>query len=111
MAIDVETRQPRLSRGVGGLSGPAIHPIAVRMVHTVYDRVARDRDLPIIGIGGVTRWQDAAEFILAGATAVGIGTALFADLRTPKRVTRGLERWVRRQGVASLRELIGQVEH
>ncbi|MCP3904057.1 MAG: dihydroorotate dehydrogenase [Planctomycetes bacterium] len=110
MAIDVESRQPRLSRGTGGLSGPAIHPIAVRMVHAVYDAIARDARVPIIGLGGVMSWQDAAEMILAGASAVGMGTALFVDPRSPLRVRRGLEKWVRRQGCASVAELRGAVE-
>lgn len=108
MAIDVETRQPRLSRGSGGLSGPAIHAVAVRMVSEVY------RDLgsscpPIIGLGGVMRWQDAAEFILAGACAVGLGTAFFVDPRIVRDVGDGLARWVTKQGCSSIRELVGQV--
>ncbi|MHC5115407.1 MAG: dihydroorotate dehydrogenase [Planctomycetota bacterium] len=110
MAIDVESRQPRLSRGTGGLSGPAIHPIAVRMVHEVHDAIARDSGVPIIGLGGVMHWQDAAELILAGASAVGMGTALFVDPKSPLRVCRGLERWVRRQGCTSIAELCGAVE-
>jgi dihydroorotate dehydrogenase (NAD+) catalytic subunit len=109
MAIDVESRAPRLSRGTGGLSGPAVHPIAVRMVHQVYRGVAREAGVPIVGLGGVMAWQDAAELILAGATAVGIGTALFVDPRTPLAVARGLERWVARQGCRSVSELVGAV--
>lgn len=110
MAIDVETRQPRLSRGSGGLSGPALHPIAVRIVHEVHDAVARDAGVPIIGLGGVMSWREAAEFILAGASATGVGTALFVDPRAPAKVAAGLEKWVRRQGCVAIRELIGQVE-
>jgi dihydroorotate dehydrogenase (NAD+) catalytic subunit len=110
MAIDVERRRPRLSRGTGGLSGPAIHPIAVRMVHDVHRTVARDAGVPIIGLGGVLRWEDAAELVLAGATAVGMGTVLFIDPRSPRHVGRGLYRWVRRQGCASIAELVGAVE-
>jgi dihydroorotate dehydrogenase (NAD+) catalytic subunit len=106
-AIDVRTRRYRLSRGSGGLSGPAIHPIALRMVQRVYDHVARDAGLPIIGLGGVMTWEDAAEFVLAGASAVGMGTALFVDPRRPVAVRRGLERWVARQGCAALHELVG----
>ncbi len=109
MAIDVETRGPRLSRGQGGLSGPAIHPIAVRMVREVYGGVARDANVPIIGLGGVLKWQDAAEFILAGASAVGIGTGLFVDPVLPRSINRGLSAWVTRQGCRSFTELIGQV--
>ncbi len=109
MAIDVETCEPRLSFGVGGLSGPAVHPIAVRMVHEVYRNVAKEAGVPIIGLGGVMRWQDAAELILAGATAVGMGTALFVDPRSPVKVLAGLNRWVRRQGYDSIDELVGGV--
>lgn len=109
MAIDVETRRPRLSRVTGGLSGAAIHPIAVRLVHEVYRGVARDAGTPIVGVGGVMTWRDAAEFILAGASAIEMGTALFADPRSPLGVVRGLEKWVRRQGVGSVRELVGGV--
>jgi dihydroorotate dehydrogenase (NAD+) catalytic subunit len=109
MAIDVDTRRSRLSRGAGGLSGPAIHPLAVRMVHEVYRGVARDAGVPIIGLGGVMRWEDAAEMILAGASAVGMGTALFVDPRSPIKVRQGLERWVERQGCTSIRELVGEV--
>lgn len=107
MAIDIETRKPRLSRGRGGLSGPAIHNIAVRMVHEVYNNVAKSANIPIIGLGGVMRWQDAAEMILAGATGVGIGTALFSDPMVAKPILRGLSSWVERQRCTSVRELIG----
>lgn len=110
MAIDVETRRPRLSRVTGGLSGPAIHPIAVRLVHEVYAAVAKPAAAPIVGVGGVMRWEDAAEFILAGASAVQMGTALFADPKSPLRVVSGLEKWVYRQGATSVRELVGRVE-
>jgi dihydroorotate dehydrogenase (NAD+) catalytic subunit len=107
LAIDVETRTPRLSRGSGGLSGPAIHPIAVRMVREVYRDVAREANVPIIGLGGVMHWEDAAELILAGATAVGMGTALFVDPRLVGKVVDGLAGWAAKQGVASIGELKG----
>jgi dihydroorotate dehydrogenase (NAD+) catalytic subunit len=110
LAIDVETRQPRLSRGAGGLSGPACHPVAVRMVREAYEGVCRDAGVPIIGLGGVMSWADAAELILAGATAVGIGTALFVDPRVPRQVLKGLTRWVHRQGCTSVAELVGKAE-
>lgn len=110
LAIDVETRQPRLSRGSGGLSGPAIHPIAVRMVSEVYRGVARAANVPIIGLGGVMNWKDAAELILAGATAVGMGTAIFVDPILPGKVARDLDAWVKRQRCASINELVGQVK-
>ncbi len=109
MAIDVETRATRLSRGVGGLSGPAVHSIAVRMVHEVYRHVAAEAGVPIIGLGGVMTWSDAAELILAGATAVGMGTALLIDPRSPIKVRNGLRKWVQRQGCSSVGELVGRV--
>lgn len=109
MAINVHTRRPRLARGSGGLSGPAIHPIAVKLIRDAYLGVCRDAKIPIIGIGGVLTWEDAAEFILAGASAVAMGTALFIDPRSPARVARGLARWTHEQGRASISELVGQV--
>ncbi len=110
MSIDVNTRQPRLSRGSGGMSGPSVHPIAVRMVSEVYRCMARDARVPIIGLGGVMTWEDAAEFILAGATAVGMGTAMFVDPRLLPKAARGLEEWVTKQGCASIAELVGQAK-
>lgn len=115
LAIDVETRRPLLANITGGLSGPAVHAPAVRSVWEVFNRFGRDlhgagKHLPIIGLGGVMGWRDAAEFILAGATAVGMGTALFADPRSPLRVVRGLEKWVKRQGVGRVAELVGAVQ-
>ena len=109
MAIDVETRRPRLANTTGGLSGPALHPVTVRLVHLVHSQVSKPAGVPIIGVGGVTTWRDAAEFILAGATAVQMGTVLFADPRSPYKVVRGLEKWVRRQRVSSIGELAGCV--
>jgi dihydroorotate dehydrogenase (NAD+) catalytic subunit len=110
MSVDVRTRRPRLSRGRGGLSGPAIHPIAVRMVHDVHRSVAKPAGVPIIGLGGVLTWQDAAEIILVGATAVGVGTALFVDPRKPVELADGLARWVREQGAANVADLVGAME-
>ncbi len=110
MAIDVHSRRPRLANITGGLSGPAIHPIAVKLVHDCYRGVAKDTATPIIGIGGVLSWEDAAEFILAGATAVQMGTSLFVDPRSPLKVIAGLEKWVRAQSAASISELVGGVK-
>lgn len=107
MAIDVETRAPRLANTTGGLSGPALHPVALKLVHDVYRAVARQTNTALIGIGGVSRWEHAAEFILAGATAVEVGTALFADPRAPLKITKGLTAWVDRQKAAGIAELIG----
>jgi len=109
MAIDVEKRTPRLANITGGLSGPAIHPVTVRLVHLVYREVAAAASAPIIGAGGVLRWRDAAELILAGATAIEMGTALFADPKAPMRVVRGLEKWARTLGASNVGELIGAV--
>jgi dihydroorotate dehydrogenase (NAD+) catalytic subunit len=109
MGIDVKTRRPVLANVTGGLSGPAIHPIVVRLVHLVYAGLARDAGVPIVAAGGVTRWEDAAEFVLAGASAVQIGAGSFASPRAGVKLRKGLARWVQSQGAASVRELVGQV--
>ena len=104
MAIDPETRRPRLGAGVGGLSGPPVHPIAVRAVHDIH---AARPDAPIIGVGGVGRGVDAVELLLAGASAVQVGTATFADPRAPLRVLDELSGWCARHGVRAVDEIIG----
>ena len=104
MAIDVETRRSRLAHGGGGLSGRAIHPVAVRAVHEVHQRMP---DLPIVGVGGVATAVDALELLLAGASAVQVGTATFADPRAPGRVATGLQHWCARHRVRAIDELIG----
>jgi dihydroorotate dehydrogenase (NAD+) catalytic subunit len=107
MAIDPETRRPRLGAGGGGLSGAAIHPIAVRAVHDVH------RALPeatIVGVGGVTNGVDAVELLLAGASAVQVGTATFADPRAPVRVLEEVSEWCRRHGVSAVHEIIGGLD-
>jgi dihydroorotate dehydrogenase (NAD+) catalytic subunit len=104
LAIDPETRAPRLGAGGGGLSGPAIHPIAVRAVHDC--RVAYPA-ASIVGVGGVTRGADAIELVLAGAAAVQVGTATFADPRAPARVLAQVVRWCQEHQVTRLAELIG----
>jgi dihydroorotate dehydrogenase (NAD+) catalytic subunit len=110
MAIDVRSRRPRLANTTGGLSGPAVHPVAVKLVHDVYRTVARDAGIPLIGVGGVLTWRDAAEFILAGASAVQMGTALFADPRAPLHVAKGLVEWVGSHGKSTIRDLIGAID-
>jgi len=110
MAIDVHTRKPRLANTTGGLSGPALHPVAVRLVYEIYRKVCKETGTPIMGVGGITRWEDAAEFILAGASAVQVGAALFADPRAPLSIIRGLEKWVRAQGCTNIQELVGSVK-
>lgn len=110
MVIDVRTRKPVLANITGGLSGPAVHPVAVKLVYDVWRTFGRERKTPIIGLGGVLGWEDAAEFILAGATAVGVGTGLFADPTSPKRMVRGLAKWVGEQNKTSVADLVGALE-
>ena len=105
MAIDVETRRPRLGAGGGGLSGPAIRPVAVRAVHDV---CAAFPDAAVVGVGGVAAGEHAVELMLAGAAAVEVGTATFADPRAPWRVAAELERWCRRHNVARAADLVGR---
>jgi dihydroorotate dehydrogenase (NAD+) catalytic subunit len=106
LSIDVETRKPRLSNITGGLSGPAIKPIALRMVY----EAARAVPTPILGMGGIVTTEDAVEFMLAGATAVQVGTASYADPRATERLARGLESWCRSHGVERARSLTGALE-
>jgi dihydroorotate dehydrogenase (NAD+) catalytic subunit len=103
MAIDVETRKPKLANITGGLSGPAIKPIAVRMVWEASKAVK----IPIIGIGGIMNAMDAIEFMLAGATAVEVGTANFVNPRVTINIIEGIEEYVRRKGLHNLKELTG----
>ncbi len=110
MMIDVEKRKPALSNITGGLGGPALHPVTLRLVHEIYRKVAKDSGTPIIAAGGVMQWEDAAAYILAGATAFQVGTALFADPRAPYAICRGLEAWVKRQGRGAIGEMIGALE-
>jgi dihydroorotate dehydrogenase (NAD+) catalytic subunit len=106
MAIDSETRRPRLTNVTGGLSGPAIKPIALRMVY----EASRAVEIPIIGMGGIMTPEDAVEFMLAGATAVQVGTASFADPRATERLARGLETWCKSHDVAKVSSLTGALE-
>lgn len=106
MKIDVERRSFVLANKTGGMSGPAVHPIAVRMVY----QVAQAVKIPIIGMGGVTTAEDALELILAGATAVSVGTANFANPRATVDVIDGIEDYMRRQNVEDIRDLIGAVK-
>ena len=110
MAIDVERRRPVLANATGGLSGPAIRPIAVRMVHQVYTQVARAANVPIIGLGGIQYAQDALEFLLAGASAVAIGTALFVDPRCIVDIRDGIADYLRRHLIARVRDLVGNLQ-
>jgi dihydroorotate dehydrogenase (NAD+) catalytic subunit len=106
MAIDVKRRQPILANLTGGLSGPAIKPIAVRMVY----QVAAAVQIPVIGMGGIVRLDDALEFFFAGASAIQVGTAIFAQPRVLIAMIDDLETWLDRQGVASLREIVGAAQ-
>ena len=110
MAIDIWKKKPRLANVTGGLSGPAIKPIALAMTSRVYRAIAKDAGVPLIGMGGIQTWQDAAEFILAGASAIAIGTALFIDPATPMKVCAGLREYAAKQGVSRLGELVGTLE-
>ncbi len=110
MAIDIWKKKPRLANVTGGLSGPAIKPIALAMVSRVYRHVARSANVPIIGMGGVQTWQDAVEFILAGSSAVAIGTALFVDPSTPNKICEGLKGYMEKQGFTKLSDLTGALQ-
>jgi dihydroorotate dehydrogenase (NAD+) catalytic subunit len=106
MAIDARTRRPIIGNIQGGLSGPAIKPIALLKVHQVHE-VAKPHGIPIIGQGGITTATDAVEFLIAGATAIGIGTALFYDPFVCRKVNEGIAEYLRDNGLASVPELVG----
>ena len=104
MTIDIETTRPILANKIGGLSGTAIKPIAVRCVYEVYHEV----DVPVIGCGGISTWRDAVEFMLAGASAVQIGTAIaFNGLDVFKSVTKGVDAYLKKRGFRSVKEIVG----
>lgn len=105
MAIDIETRRPKIANITGGLSGPAVKPVAVKMVY----ETARAVDIPIIGMGGIFSGEDAVEFLLAGASAIAVGTAIFADPLAPVKVLSGISAYLERHGCKSVTEIIGQV--
>lgn len=106
LAIDPHTRRSRIGAGFGGLSGPAIKPIALRLVC----QAARAVKIPVIGMGGIVTGEDAAEFLIAGASAVEVGTATFADPASPLRIARELSAFLRRENVGSARELVGTLK-
>jgi len=109
MAVNIETRRPVIGNNQGGLSGPAIKPIALLKVHQVY-QVCRPHGIPIIGQGGITSAADAIEFLIAGATAVGIGTALFYDPLICPKINRGIIDFLKRHRVRSVSDLIGTLK-
>jgi dihydroorotate dehydrogenase (NAD+) catalytic subunit len=106
LVIDVETGRPRIANITGGLSGPAIKPIAVRMVHEV-SKVVK---IPVVGMGGIARAEDAVEFMMAGATAVQVGTASYADPRAVEKIANGLKRWCGAHDVGQVRSLTGAAQ-
>ncbi|HEX4054470.1 MAG TPA: dihydroorotate dehydrogenase [Tepidisphaeraceae bacterium] len=110
MAIDIHKKRPRLANVTGGLSGPAIKPIALHLVSRVYRSVAKSAGVPIIGMGGIQFWSDALEFILAGASAVGVGTALFVDPAAPNKIRQEMLNYMQRTGIENLGELIGTLQ-
>jgi dihydroorotate dehydrogenase (NAD+) catalytic subunit len=109
MVIDIQKRKPVLANRTGGLSGPAIKPIAVYLVNKVYHEVARDAGIPILGMGGICTASDALEFIIAGATAVGVGTATFIYPDTAKNIIDGLADYCRHEGLSNISELVGSL--
>ena len=105
LAVDVETRKPRIANVTGGLSGPAIKPIAVRMVY----EAAKAVKIPVVGMGGIVRAEDAIEFMMAGATAVQVGTASYADPRAVENISNGLKRWCAAHQVEQVGSLTGSI--
>lgn len=110
LAIDARAARPMLANVTGGLSGPAIKPLALFNVHRVYREVAARQNIPIIGMGGVASATDAIEFMLAGATAVAVGTALFVDPGLPVKIADQLSAYVSERGLANVSELVGRLE-
>ncbi|MCG3125332.1 MAG: Dihydroorotate dehydrogenase B (NAD(+)), catalytic subunit [Phycisphaerae bacterium] len=109
LSVDIQTWRPCLANGTGGLSGPAIKPLALNLVHRVYRDVARAAGVPIIGMGGIQTWADAVEFVLAGATAVAVGTALFIDPAAPMAIADGLSEYVAQRGLDNVAALVGRL--
>ena len=105
MAIDIETRRPKLANVSGGLSGPCVKPVGIKAVYDASKAVK----IPIIGMGGIETWRDAAEYLIAGASAVAVGTATFTNPMAPIEVVHGLEQWLERIGAKTVSEVIGTV--
>jgi dihydroorotate dehydrogenase (NAD+) catalytic subunit len=106
LAVDAKTRKPKIGAGMGGLSGPAVKPIALRMVY----QAAKAVTIPVIGMGGVATGEDVVEFLLCGAAAVQVGTASFWDPKSPQRIARELDRFLDEQAIRSSAELVGRLE-
>lgn len=110
MVIDIETRKPILANRTGGLSGPAIKPIAVYLVNKVYNEVTRSLGVPILGMGGIRTASDAIEFIIAGASAVAVGTANFIDPGCTVKIVEGIKKYCAGKNVSNIKELVGSLE-
>jgi len=110
LAIDINKQRPVLANVTGGLSGPAIKPIALYMVHRVYSQLCQKANVPIIGMGGVQFGSDAIEFLLAGATAVGVGTALFVEPNTPATLAEYISKYLADRGLTSPAEIVGKLK-
>lgn len=106
MRIDIKTRRPILKNNVGGLSGPAVFPVAVRMVWQVANAV----NIPVCGMGGIATWEDAVEMMMAGAQTVQVGAAIFADPYAPVKIIDGLEKYCEDNGIANISEIVGTVK-
>ena len=106
MRIDINTRRPIIRNNTGGMSGPAIFPVAVRMVWQVAGAVK----IPIIGMGGISTWQDAVEMLIAGASALQIGTVFFSDPYAPIKINEGINRFLDENGLKSVTELTGTIK-
>jgi dihydroorotate dehydrogenase (NAD+) catalytic subunit len=106
MRIDIRTRRPILKNNVGGLSGPAVFPVAVRMVWQVANAV----NIPVVGMGGIATWEDAVEMMMAGASAVQVGAAIFADPYAPVKIVDGLEKYCEDNNIANISEIVGTVQ-
>ena len=106
MRIDIESRRPVLAMNAGGLSGPCVFPVAVRMVWQVANRVK----IPVVGLGGIEKWQDSIEMMLAGANAIQVGTAMFYDPYAPLKIIEGVNQWLDDHGIKDVNEIVGQVK-
>ena len=110
MVIDIENQRPFLANRTGGLSGPAIKPIAVYLVNRVYNEVAKAAKVPILGGGGIRTAADAIEFIIAGATAVAVGTATFVEPDCSRRIVEGIKEYCVRKNVLAIKDLVGKLK-
>ena len=110
MVIDIEKREAVLANRTGGLSGPAIKPIAIYLVNKVYNEVAKKNGTPILGLGGIRTASDAVEFVIAGASAVGVGTANFIEPGCAVKIVEGIRKYCIRNKIENMKELIGSLK-